>query len=46
MTNSFPRVSIHEIARRARVSATTVSLVINSKGSISTRTRERVMALC
>ncbi len=35
-------VTIQDVARRARVSASTVSLVLNGKGSLSGRTRQRV----
>lgn len=37
--------SIKDIARRAGVSVTTVSLVLNNKGSISEETRSRVMEI-
>ncbi|MBI4027197.1 MAG: LacI family DNA-binding transcriptional regulator [Verrucomicrobia bacterium] len=38
--------SIYDVARRARISTATVSLVINSKGKISEKTRRRVLAVC
>lgn len=38
-------VSIYDIARIAGVSTATVSKVLNGKGSISQKTRERVMAI-
>jgi len=38
--------SISDIARRAKVSKTTVSLVLNSKGHISEGTRRRVLRAC
>lgn len=40
-----PRVTISDIARAAGVSATTVSLVLNRKGSINEATRVRVLRL-
>ena len=38
-------VSIHDVARRAGVSITTVSFALNGTGTISDRTRERVRAI-
>lgn len=36
------RVTIHDVAREAGVSTTTVSLAINNKGTLASATRERV----
>lgn len=36
------KVTLKDIAKRARVSTATVSLVMNNKGNISTETRERI----
>lgn len=46
MNGTVSRISIQDVARRARVSTATVSQVINSKGSISYQTRRRVLAVC
>ena len=45
MSGSRKPVSIHDVARRARVSIATVSFALNGYGTISERTRERVRAI-
>ena len=43
--NSEHRITIQDIARAAKVSPATVSLVLNRKGSISEKTREKVLKI-
>lgn len=46
MTKPLSTASISDVAKRARVSRSTVSLVLNEKGNISAGTRRRVLKVC